>query len=179
MMESIFRKDPTSRAPTVLERIGPEISHLQKGGATAREGARTSKIGAWIAALVLLSLLALFLMDPFLYSFNKSEAIRAYLYLHNYDSTAATDALVKSGMFSKAEVRVMSERHGAYQSYFSTPDQAEASAASIVAFMNGLHDLHNGHYEKLDTLGKLRYLLFVRNGLHPPSSWSMLNPTIE
>jgi hypothetical protein len=178
-MESIFSKDPSSRNPTVLERIGPEISHLHKGGATAREGVRSSKVGAWIASIGLISLLALFLMDPFLYAIHKSEAIRAYLYLHNYDSTAATHSLVSTGIFSKDEIMVMNDRHGSYQSYFSSPAEAEETAATVVGFMNGLHDLHNGHYLQLDAIGKLRYLLFVRIGLNPPTTWSGLNPSVN
>ena len=178
-MESIFSRDPTSRARTVIEQIGPEIRHLQKGGATAREGARSSKMGAWTASIALFILLALFLMDPFLYAWHKSDAIRAYVYLNNYDSGSATRSLAASGIFSKSEISAMNDRHDSYQGYFSSPAEAEQTAVAIVGYMNGLRDLRAGRYQQLDSIGKLRYLLFVRMGLNPPTSWSGLNPTVD
>jgi hypothetical protein len=73
----------------------------------------------------------------------------------------------------------MNDRHDSPQGNFSSPAQAEQTAASVVGFMNGVHDLRYGHYEQLDAIGKLRYLLFVRMGLFPPASWSGLNPTVD
>ncbi len=178
-MESIFRKQPAARAPSVYDRIGPEIRHLFKGGDPVRDAQSKSKTGAWAATVAIGILLVLFFMDPFLYSAHKSAAIRAYIYLHNYNSASATNALVATGMFSKDEILAMNDRHGAFQSYFSSPLEAELGAANAVAFMNGLHALHYGEYPELDPIGKIRYLLFIRMGLYPPTVWSGLNPSIE
>jgi hypothetical protein len=177
-MESIFRKVPTPRAPTVYDRIGPEIKHLLKG-ASVRDAHSRSRAGAWAASIAVAILLWLFFMDPFLYSFHKSAAMRAYVYLHNYNSASATDGLIASGMFTKDEILTLNERHGSFQSYFSSPTDAEQGAANAVAFMNGLHALHFGQYAQLDPIGKIRYLLFVRMGIYPPMVWSGLNPAVE
>lgn len=178
-MESIFSKDPTARALTVYDRIAPEITHLKKGG-SVRDGSNAgSKTGAWAASIALGILLVLFFMDPFLYAMHKSDAIRAYLYLHNHDSTSATDALVASQIFSQDEIMAMNGRQGSFQNYFSSPAQAKHRAASIVGYMSGLHNLHYGDYPQLDPIGKLRYLLFIRVGLYPPTVWSGLNPSID
>ncbi len=135
-------------------------------------------MGAWAASIALFFLLALFVMDPFLYAMHKSHAIHAYLYLHNYDSTTATKSLASSGIFTPGEITVMNTQEGSYQNYFTSPQQAEETAASVVDFMKGLHALHYGQYLQLDPIGKLRYLLFVRIGLYPPTTWSGLNPSV-
>ena len=176
-MESIFNRGTTAHVPTIFERIGPEIQHLERA-ATARDGSQTSKMGAWTASIALFFLLALFVMDPFLYAMHKSHAIHAYLYLHNYDSASATQSLANSGIFTQGEITVLNTQDGSYQNSFASPEQAEETAASVVEFMKGLHALHYGEYAQLDPIGKLRYLLFVRIGLYPPTAWSGLNPSV-
>jgi hypothetical protein len=177
-MESIFSKNAAARALTVYDQIGPEIEHLQKGEAV-RDAMSGSQAGAWAATIALCLLLGLFFMDPFLYSMHKSDAIRAYLYLHNYDSDNATNGLVSSNMFTKGEIAAMNERRGSFQSYFVSPEDAEHEAAAAVNFMNGLRTLRDGRYTELDPIGKLRYLLFVRIGVDPPEIWGTLNPSVE
>jgi hypothetical protein len=177
-MGSIFTKKPATRPPTALDRIGPEIKHLKKG-ISVREGNSRSKAAAWIASIALLLLIGLFFMDPFLYSLRKSEAIRAYVYLHNYASASSTSGLVASGIFSKDEIRVMNDRRGTFQDYFSSVTEAENQAVTVVDFINGLHALRHGKYEQLDRLGKLRYLLFIRIGIDPPMAWSGINPSVD
>ena len=178
-MQSIFTKGVTARVATVYDQIGPEIQHLQRGN-SVRDGSMSgSKAGAWAASIALFLLLTLFFMDPFLFAMHKSSAIRAYIYLHNYGSAASTEALVSSGIFSHADVNEMNDKRGSYQDYFASAMDAEKTAASAVSFMSGMHDLRYAQPETLDPIGKLRYMLFVRIGLYPPTIWSGLNPSVD
>ena len=178
-MESIFSKDASAaRVVTVYDRIGSEIAHLNKGS-SVRDAGRTSKAGAWAASIALFLLLGLFFMDPFLYSIHKATAIRAYLYLHSYGAASTTAELVGSGVFSKSEISEMDAQHGSFQSYFTSTTDAKDQAQSTVDFITSMRNLRYGHYQDLDPIGKLRYLLFIRIGLYPPSVWSGLNPSVE
>ena len=179
-MESIFHKAPVARAATVYDRIGPEIAHLKKGTSVRqRVEARNTK-AAWAATIAIFILLGLFFMDPFLYAMHKSSAIKAYIYLHTYGSDAAVKSLANSRMFTAEELHTMNGRHGSFQSYFTSPNDAQATADSAVDFMNTVRNLrYGGDYTALDPVSKLRYMLFVRLGLFPPITWSGLNPTID
>ena len=179
-MESIFSKVPPAKPPSIYDKIGAEITHIKKGQTgTAREGSDAgTKTGAWLATIAMGLLIVLFFMDPFLFAMHKSDAIRAYVYLHNYDSASNTDALVATHIFSDDEIAAMNAQHGSFQNYFPSPAAAQQKAAAIVSYVNGLHDLRYGRYEDLDPIGKLRYLLFVRIGLFPPTYWPGLNPSV-
>jgi hypothetical protein len=176
-MGSLFGQQPAPREPTALERIGPEITHL-KNKTSVRDGAARRRM-PWTIAVILFTLLALYIMDPFLYAWHRYEAVRTYLYLHNYDSSAAIQALVDTGIFTPDEILTMNNEHGSYQDYFSSPHEAEQTAASIVRYIKGLRDLHAGNYERLDVLGKIRYTFFVSTGLIPPTTWDVLNPSVN
>jgi hypothetical protein len=178
-MESIFHKAPVARAATVYDRIGPEISHLQKGNSVRDRAEARNKKGTLIASIAILILLGLFFMDPFLFAMHKSNAIKAYIYLHNYGSNSSTQALAASHMFSADELQTMNNRHGSFQSLFTSPADAQAAADSAANFMNEAHHLRYGDYDTLDPIGKLRYMLFIRIGLHPPIIWQGLNPTLD
>jgi len=175
---SIFNKDPeTLPPPTNLERIQGEITHLKKGK-SARHKDGTKKSVPWIFSLILCFLLGLYVMDPFVYAWHKSEAIRTYLYLHTYGAGSATGTLVASGIFSEDEIAAMNRKQGSYQDYFATPDLAALKATSIVNYMKGVRNLHEGNYDQLNPIGKLRCLLFVRTGIPLPINWSSLTPTV-
>jgi hypothetical protein len=178
-MESIFSKDPAARTATVYDRIGPEISHLQKGNSVRDRAEARNKKGAWAATIALFILLVLFFMDPFLFAMHKSSAIKAYIYLHNYGSSSSTQAMAASRMFSADELQTMNNRHGSFQSFFASPADAQEAATSAVDFMNKAHNLRYGDYDTLDPIGKLRYMLFIRIGLYPPIVWQGLNPTLD
>jgi hypothetical protein len=176
-MGSIFSKEPVQREPTPLERIGPEITHL-KNKTSVRDGANKRKM-PWTIAIILFTLLGLYIMDPFLYAFHRYEAIRAYLYLHNYDNTTAAQALIDTGIFTSDEIHTMNNERGSYQDYFSSPQKAEQKAASIVRYVKGVGDLHAGRYNELGVVGKIRYTFFVSTGLMPPTTWAAINPSVE
>jgi len=163
----------------VFEQIGPEIQHLEKGGSTVRVGKAHSKAGARAATIGICALLGLFFMDPFLYEMHKSTAIRAYVYLHSQGSDTSLQPLITSGIFSKDEIARLNKQRGLYQSDFSSTIDAETHAAGVVSFVNEMQALHRGDYEQLDPIGKLRYLIFVRIGLEPPTTWSGLNPSVD
>src|SRR5258707_1818621 len=99
-MESLFHKDPTLRPPpSPYEQIAPEIEHLKKK-TSIRSGKAGDKatLGRFCVLTAIATLLALYFMDPFLYAIHKGDAIRAYLYLHNYrgGNEPTVDALLAS-----------------------------------------------------------------------------------
>lgn len=177
-MASLFTKDLGYRQPTVYERIAPEIAHLRKG-VSVRYGAGAKVNGAapWVTAIAICGLLGLYFMDPFLYALNKADAIRAYLYLHNHDSAASTEALIGTQIFTQDEIDAMNRQRDVSQETFASPLQAEQQAAAVVSYINSIKALRSGDYDQLDPIGKLRYLLFIRTGIFPPTIWSGLNPT--
>ncbi|MDB4793523.1 hypothetical protein OAG63_00745 [Methylacidiphilales bacterium] len=162
--------------PYAPERIEKEVAHLKKlyPSRYKRRGVPVTRI---ISCLVLGLLLGLYFMDPFLYAFHKSEAIRAYLYLHHYGSDQEAQALLATRIFSDSEIRALDSRYGSFQDYFASPAQADQTANTIVNYLNGVTYLHLGKYDQLDSVGKLRYFFFFRTGLLPPTDWSFLTPT--
>jgi len=179
-MASLFSKDPAARprAPRyAIERIQKEIDHL-KNRSSVRYGAQRNLARARvIGSFTLCALLWLYFMDPILYAFHKRDAMRIYLYLHNYGSDQKTTALIATGILSDTEINDLNRRQGNFQDYFSTPQSADQEADSTIRYLNGLYYLRTGQYDFLDPVGKLRYLLFVRFGFLPPTYWNVLNPT--
>ena len=182
MASSIFGKDP-SKEPVphafARERIEKEIAHLKKPQSTRHGPNEHNTRGIIATCVILLAIVGLYFMDPFFYSWYKGDAIQAYLYLHNCDSDQKAQALVSTGILTQEEVEILNRRHGSFQDYYSSPQDAEKMADSIISFMNGLSKLRNGPYDDLDPLGKIRYNLFCRWGLPPPSEWTALNPFIK
>ena len=179
-MASLFSKDPGERKPLSTyapERIEGEVAHLKKRGSVrdAKETRRT--LGIWVSILAVAALVWLFCMDPLLYSFKRGDAIHAYLYLHSFGSEAKATAVAATGIITPNEVTYLNQRQGTFQDYFPTPARAAEVADSVIGYMKGVTDLHSGRYDRLDRIGKLRYQLFVRWGLHPPIHWDFLDPS--
>ncbi|HUB68347.1 MAG TPA: hypothetical protein VL981_12755 [Candidatus Methylacidiphilales bacterium] len=182
MSSSIFGKDPAKQPvpdPFARERIEKEIEHLKKPQSTRYGANQKMSLGIFTCCLGVFILLGLFLMDPFKYAWYRGDAIEDYLYLHNYDSDQKANALVATGILSPDDATILNRRQGSFQDYFASPAAAEQKAEDIIAFMKGLSELRNGPYTELDTLGKIRYNLFCRWGLIPPSSWTILNPKVK
>jgi hypothetical protein len=178
---SLFSKDPSEKPPVspyAAERIEHEIAHLRKGSSVRDPKQARRSLAAWLLVLFVLGLLWLFFMDPILHGFKRGEAIRTYLYLHGFGSEQKARALLATGIFTEPEIEQLNRRQGAFQDYFSSPAAAERKSDAIVDYLNGVTNLHASRYEKLDPVGKIRYQLFVRWGLMPPTDWSAFDPSI-
>ncbi len=76
-------------------------------------------------------------------------------------------------------IALLNQRSGAFQDYYPGPGEGNRAADSVIRYLQGVTDLRNGDYEKLNWVGKIRYQLFVRFGLHPPTRWKLLDPAIN
>ena len=179
MENSLFHKNtPGNPPPTPYELIESEIGHLKKGSSIRQRPGGETKTPPWLIILALCGLAWLYLMDPFLHAWYKGEAIRTYLYLHNYGSGPLIDELIATRIFSPDEVETLNRRNGSYQDYYASPEAANHEAQTIINYMTDLHLLHAGKYQQLNPVGRTRYLLFIRTGLIPPTQWSILDPSV-
>lgn len=178
MGESLFRRKTTGppRQLSPHELIEHEITHLKKG--TSSRYHKPQKRSLWLVVLAALGLAWLYLMDPILHAWYKGEAIRDYLYLHNYGAGNEATELAASGILSPEEIHTLDERHGLYQDYYATPKAAADDADSIISYLDSVKQLHRGRYEELDPVGRMRYLLFIRTGLVLPTRWDFLDPGV-
>lgn len=169
----------TKPAPFARELIEKEIEHLKKGKSVRQaRDSRRSRLGAFIcgAAFILVGLWGL---DPVLYSYNRGEAIHAYLYLHNYGDDHKAAALAACGLLTPDEVHKLNVREGKFQDYFNGTAPAEEKAVALIRYMDGVHALHENRYDALTPLNKLRYILFIKTGLTPPIQWDCLDSSID
>jgi hypothetical protein len=181
MAESLFqRKAPAKREPaSPYDLIEGEIVHLKKG-VSVRYGTQPQKrTPLWMVVLGFCGLIYLYLLDPIEHAWYKSEAIKAYLYLHSYGAGKEADQLAGSGILSTDEVNLLNQQHGSYQDYYATPQAAASEATTIVTYLTSVKLLHAGRYEDLDPLGRMRYLFFIRTGLFLPTSWDFLDPAVS
>jgi len=178
MEKSLFHKKSEKTPLTPYELIEPEIVHLKKGY-SIRYGPRAKPtVSPWLLIVAICGLGWLYLMDPFLHAWYKGEAIRAYLYLHNYGAGSLTDGLIASQILSLEEVDALNHRQGSFQDYYPSPEAADREAETIINYMTALHLLHDGKYEQLDPVGRMRYLLFIRTGIVLPTEWNFLDPSV-
>ena len=163
-------------APELIEK---EIEHLKK-----RQGVRytqETKRAKWKIAVTLavLALIWLYTMDVFLFSYNRGDAIRTYLYLHNYGNDKKAQEVAASGLLTEYEVTQLNRRQGSFQDYFTGTVPAEQKAAELVTYMEQVHALQEGKFDSLSPVNKVRYCLFVKIGLTPPTRWQVLNSSID
>ena len=166
-------------APFSRDLIAKEIDHLKK-----RRGVRHAQDTerGWSKGLLFLAVLALlwlYAMDPFYFSYNRGDAARVYLYLHNYGSDARAHEVAACGLLTPNEVARLDHRTGAFQDYFNGTGPASSKAEELIAYMDQVRALHQGRYESLSLVNKLRYFLFVKTGLTPPIHWAALNSSID
>ena len=181
MAESLFHRKVVAKsaAPEPYELIEPEIVHLKKGYSVRHGEKGNKRMPLWIVVLGACGLGWLYLMDPIEHSWYKSEAIKDYLYLHNYGAGKEADELATSGILSVDEITLLNQQHGSYQDNYSTPKDAAEAAATILSYLESVKLLHAGRYEQLDPVGRMRYLLFIRTGLFLPTAWDFLDPTVN
>lgn len=102
MEKSLFqKKSPEGLSPTPYELIEPEIVHLKKGYAVRYGPKAQKRTPPWLVILAFCGLVWLYLMDPVLHAWYKGEAIRTYLYLHNYGTGPLADNLIATHIFSR------------------------------------------------------------------------------
>ncbi len=178
---SLFGKDPTAQpapSPYARERIEREIAHLKKPASVRDPKATRRSLAAWLIVLTVGSLLWLFFMDPILHGFKRTDAIHAYLYQRNCGSDQKGLALTGTGVFTPNEIDRLNQRHGAFQELFPSPAAADQTTQAVIEYFKGVADLHAGRYEQLDLVGKIRYQLFVRFGLQPPTDWNVFDSSV-
>jgi hypothetical protein len=179
MAKSPFEKDtPPKAPPSHYELIEHEISHLKKGSSTRHGPGARPKTAPWILVLVFLTLAWLYLMDPPMHAWYKGEAVRAYLYLHNYSNGTLVGQLVATRILSPDEIATLDRRSGSFQSYYASPEAANRAAQKIVDYMNDVSALHDGRYEKLDPLQRMRCFVFIDTGIIVPTRWDFLDPSV-
>jgi hypothetical protein len=182
MANSLFHKESPEEKPanrkSSIDLIEKEIGHLKKGR-SVRHGSKVSGSPPWLIVIALCGLAWLYLMDPFYHAWYKGEAIRAYLYLHTYGAGPEVGSLVSSQILSQGEITLLNQRSGSFRDYYKSPDAAARKSDAIVAYMNEVNLLHEGKYQPLDPVGRMRCLLFVRTGLILPREWAFLDPNVS
>jgi hypothetical protein len=135
-MEPSSRRDPQGKPePFARELIEKEIAHLKKRRSVrnAHDEARSLSRGLMFLAIV--AVLWLYCMDPFLFAYYRGDAIRTYLYLHNYGDDKKAAALAACGLLSSIEVQQLDNRAGSFQDYFNGTEAAEKKSASAISTM--------------------------------------------
>jgi hypothetical protein len=178
-MSSPSNSQPPGQPRFARELIEKEIDHLKnrKSVRYAQEHQR-----GWSKMIILaavLGLLWLYFMDVFLFSYNRGDAIRVYLYLHNYGDDQKATAVANSGILTPSEVTQLNRRQGSFQDYFDGTGSAQKKAAEIIAYMDQVRALHQRHYDSLSVVNKVRCVLFMETGLIPPTHWDALNSSIN
>jgi hypothetical protein len=179
MGQSLFQRKPVELGTgplSPIQLIEREIDHL-KHRASVRDGKRpTRHRSSWFLTLVLGALVLLYILDPLEHAWYRGEAIRAYLYLHSYGAGRDADLLATCGILRPEEISALDTMHGSYQDSYASPQAAATTAQTIVSYMTQARELHAGHYNRLDWLQRVRYVLFIRTGLIPPQAWDFLDP---
>jgi len=178
-MSSPANSQPPGQPQFDRSLIDKEIDHLKK-----RQGVRNAQEAkrGWSKMLVAAAVLAviwLYLMDVFLFSWNRGDAIRVYLYLHNYGDDQKASAVANSGLLTPYEVATLNKRQGSFQDYYNGTGPAEKRAGELIAYMDQVRALHERHYDSLSLVNKVRYGLFMETGLIPPTHWDGLNSSID
>ena len=182
MGESLFQRKPdAASAPTSLtphQMIEKEVEHLKKGKLARYGDKPVRKASIWLIVVTLCALVWLYIMDPVMHAWYKYEAAHAYRYLHNYGAGKEFAELAASGILSPEEIHQLDRSTQTDKDYYSTPRAGAQAAQTIVDYMASVKALHKGVYVNLDPVGRVRYTLFVRYGIIPPTSWNFLDPGI-
>jgi len=182
-MASLFNKKPAtppSSDPYARAHISKEIEHLKKPASTRHlDGKGGRRRGGYIVILIALLIGLLYILDPIRHAWYRGNAIRDYLYLHRYGSDQKAQQLVDTGILAPSEAATLNSRPGGSQDDYPNLDAANRDADTIIHYMHGVFALQAGSYGELDPLDKVRYQLFVRFGLHPPTDWIFLDPAVH
>lgn len=164
--------------------ISHEITHL-RGRGQSRWRTNPFMASCRLAGTMVFSIvLILYLLDPFLFAIQKTQAINAYLYMTRFGNPAAVQPLLDSGMFTERDQRLLAVRAQLPASewvkdYFISTADADKVMRDTVAYMTQVQALNSGHMENATPVTKVRYYLFRQFGIIPPREWISLNPVIE
>jgi len=182
MSQSLFQRHRVATAPAPLtprELIEKEVAHLKKGK-TARYGDKpVRRASMWTFVGVISVLIWLYIMDPVIHAWYKSEAIRTYVYLHYFGTSEQATELAASGILRPEEIVELDRSQQSYKDDFASLREAEETAHKIIHYMDSVRRLHAGKYESLDFIGMVRYDLFIRNGLDTPTQWDGIDPVVN
>jgi len=179
MEKSLFHKNnPQTPALTPNELIHPEVVHLQKRTSTRHGAGAKRATYPWLIILAGCVLAGLYAMDPFIHAWYKGEAVRTYLYLHNYGTGPEASQLAATQILSRDELETLNRRNGSFQDYYTSLDAANRQAETIIRYTARAHLLRAGAYESLGPVSKIRYFLFIRTGIGLPTDWSALDPSV-
>jgi hypothetical protein len=178
-MSSPTDSQPPGQPQFKRELIEKEIGHLKKRQSVRHANESKRGRAKMLIAAAVFGLLWLYFMDPFLFSYNRGDAIRVYLYLHNYGADKKAQAVANSGLLTPYEVAQLNRRLGSFQDYFNGTAPAQKKADQLIAYMNQVHALHQRQYDSLSLVNKVRYFLFMETGLIPPTHWDGLNSSID
>ena len=181
MGKSLFQKDTPEEKPPPdpYDLINKEIDHLKRGGSVRHGPKRKNRTPNWLIVIAFFGLAWLYLMDPIYHAWYKGDAVRAYLYLRNFGSAADLADLAGCGILGPEDIDNLNHRNGSFQDYYPSPDAAKKNAEKIIQYMASVRLLHDGKYEQLDPVGRMRYAIFIKFGIVVPTDWSFLDPTVN
>jgi len=182
MEKSLFHKDTPEEKPpppNPYALIEQEIGHLKKGP-SVRHGAKgKNRAPTWLIVIAFCGLAWLYLMDPIYHAWYKGDAIQAYLYLRSFGSSSDLAALAASQILSPEDLDNLNHRSGSFQDYYASPDAAKKNAQKIIDYMAKVRLLHDGQYQQLDPVGRMRYAIFIKFGIVLPRQWEFLDPAVN
>jgi len=182
MSGSLFHRTPAAATPgpaTPHELIQKEVAHLKKGKSARYGDKPVRKASIWALVGVICALIWLYIQDPVLHAWYKSEAIKTYVYLHYFGSSEQAAEFGSSGILRPEEIVELNHSPQSYKDEYTSLQDALSSSHKIILYMNSVRKLHAGKYEKLDFIGTVRYDLFIRNGINLPTAWDSLDPVVN
>lgn len=182
MGNSLFHRETPEEnkaPPDPYHLIDKEIGHLKKGSSVRHGPKARNRTPNLLIVIAFCGLLWLYLMDPVYHAWYKGDAAQAYLYLRNFGSASDVADLAACGILSPEDLDNLNHRSGNYQDYYKSPDAAKQNAQTIIRYMANVKLLHEGKYQQLDPVGRLRYAVFIKFGIIVPTQWSFLDPTIN
>ena len=181
MEKSLFHKDQPEEKPKQVDPydlIHKEVGHLKKGSNVRHGPKARSRAPNWLIVIAFLGLLWLYVMDPIYHAWYKGDAAKAYVYLRNFGSASDVSSLATCGILTAENLDTLNQRSGNFHDYYTSPDAAKRNADDIVHYMNSVRLLHDGKYQQLDPVGRMRYAIFIKFGIVVPTDWTFLDPTI-
>jgi hypothetical protein len=128
MSTSLFQRkqaEPTGPA-TPHELIEKEVAHLKKKKSSryGEKPVRTASV--WGLVCVICAIIGLYCMDPVMHAWYKSDAIKAYVYLHYFGTSEQAAELASTGILRPDEIVALDRSAQTYKDTFSTLQEAQS-----------------------------------------------------